>query len=191
MAPAPSGTFATFWPRPSCFKGRIVRGTQFRAVDRAAGPEDCPSQSGSPDRIEAISPTQDTRLMRTILAVTAVLCVLGSSAEAHGRHHHHHHHYIHHHHHLRHHHYIHRGEAADIFSMPGAFTMPGSRAPGADGTCAPGRRRSRTVVQSRALMGALRVQRGRSAGRRDRRVASSCRKNCRPRKWPVDRAERQ
>jgi hypothetical protein len=58
--------------------------------------------------------------MRTILAVTAVLCVLGSSAEAHGRHHHHHHHhYVHHHHHLRYHHYIHRGEADRHFQYAG------------------------------------------------------------------------
>ena len=63
--------------------------------------------------------------MRTILAVTAVLCVLGSSAEAHGRHYHHHHHYIHHHHHLRHHHYIHRGEAGRHFQHAGRFHYAG------------------------------------------------------------------
>jgi hypothetical protein len=62
--------------------------------------------------------------MRTILA-TAVLCALGSSAEAHGRHHHHHHHYIHHHHHLRYHHYIHRGEADRHFHYAGRFHHAG------------------------------------------------------------------
>lgn len=33
---------------------------------------------------------------------------------------------------------------ADIFSMPGAFTMPGGRAPGADGSC---------VLRSAAILG--------------------------------------
>ena len=54
-----------------------------------------------------------------------------------------------------------------------------------------GRQRSRPVLQSGALVGALWIQRGRSVGWRHRRLAPSRRKNRRPGKWPMDRAERQ
>ena len=49
--------------------------------------------------------------MRTILAVTAALCALGSHAEAHTSHHHHHH--------FRHHHYLHRGQVDRHFQYAG------------------------------------------------------------------------
>jgi hypothetical protein len=55
----------------------------------------------------------------------------------------------------------------------------------------PGRQRSRTFVQSRAIMGALRLRRGRSHRWRHRGVASPRRKNRWPGKWPVDREQRQ
>ena len=48
-------------------------------------------------------------MMRTLMAVTVLICLFGSSAEARSRHHHHHHYYRHHHHryHHQHRHYRH------------------------------------------------------------------------------------
>ena len=53
------------------------------------------------------------------------------------------------------------------------------------------RKRSGPFIQSRAVMGPLRVKRGRSPGRRHRGVAPSRRENCRPGKRSVDRSKRQ
>ena len=53
------------------------------------------------------------------------------------------------------------------------------------------RKRSGPFLQSRPVMGPLRVKRGRSRGRRHRGVAPSRRKNCRPGKRSVDRSKRQ
>jgi hypothetical protein len=53
------------------------------------------------------------------------------------------------------------------------------------------RKRSGPFIQSRPVMGPLRVKRGRSRGRRHRGVAPSRRENCRPGKRSVDRSKRQ
>jgi len=54
-----------------------------------------------------------------------------------------------------------------------------------------GRQRSGVVVQSGSIMGALWIGRRRSVRRRDRRLASSCWKNCRPGERSVDRSKWQ
>jgi hypothetical protein len=54
-----------------------------------------------------------------------------------------------------------------------------------------GRHRSRSVLQPRPVLGPLWIKCRRSVSRRYRRLASPCRQDRWPGKWPVDRSERQ
>jgi hypothetical protein len=59
--------------------------------------------------------------MRTLMAVTVLVCLFASSAEARSRHHHHHHHhYYRHHHHYYHHHHAY-GRHSHYAGRPGAW----------------------------------------------------------------------
>jgi hypothetical protein len=60
-------------------------------------------------------------MMRTLMAVTVLVCLFASSAEARSRHHHHHHHhYYRHHHHYYHHHHAY-GRHSHYAGRPGAW----------------------------------------------------------------------